>query len=584
MLLRTRITLMVLVVFLALIVFLVVEGNWKKAMAEAEMDRARMLGQQSTWAALVDNALQQPGLLAQSAVRNGTLTAALTDNDRAGVAAAVKTLQQEFGSKVIGASVEIARADGEPVIGAEGGDAVLGKAVASAAGRAGGTVGGLYYARSGMPVLGVVAPLYSRSGLVGAVGVFVDLGPTVKALAAAVGADVALIDPAGKFPAVSNEALPLTGLAGASGPGVELVADRGRRLRVTRTLVEPAVDGPAAALHGVQDVTESAKRSFWLAVISLGAAVSGAALSLAFLHWYMRQSFRPLHEVIRMLGALARGERPAAAIAGSGRDEIGRLAATASDFRAGLDARDQLLKLRRDIEAAHDIQTSILPDAPPERPGFAVRTYMHAARDVGGDFYDYFDLPDGRLGFVIADVSGKGIGAALFMAVACTVIRSTARLVPDPGECLAMVNDLLAANNAQSMFVTAFYGIFAADTGKVVYANAGHNPPYRVGGDGQVAMLPTTKGKLLGLFPGKAYATAQIVLDEGESLYLYTDGVTEAQDAAGSLYGERRLEASLTGASHRREDLLLAVLDDVTAFVGEAQQADDITCLTLSRR
>ena len=207
---------------------------------------------------------------------------------------------------------------------------------------------------------------------------------------------------------------------------------------------------------------------------------------------------------------------------------------------------------------------------------------MQAARDVGGDFYDFFDLPDGRFGVVIADVSGKGMGAALFMAVACTVIRSTARLVADPGECLSRANAVLAANNAASLFVTVFYGVVCPATGTLIYANGGHNPPYRVGTDRTVSALPLTKGKMLGLFPDCApYATAHLQLTPGEILFLFTDGITEAQDEADALFGEARLTAALAACDCAPEAMVREVLDAVAAFAGDTPQADDMTCVAL---
>lgn len=583
MLLRTRITLMVSAIALVVIVALVAEGDWRERSARADMDAARIQTQASAWAALTQTALQPLEELARAASRDGALTAALVAGDATAALAIVKTLQAEAGGSVAVAGVEIVAADGARVVGA-GGEAALTAAVVTAAGRNAGVLSGILYTAAGAPVLAAVAPLYSRSGLAGAVAVTVDPLPTVKQLAAALGADVALTDGTGALAAASADRPWPAGLTAARDGerGVGMFVDGGRRLEVIWTAVADIAGEQSAVLLGVNDVTEAARRRFWLSAISLGGVVSGAVLFLAFLHWYMRRSFRPLHRVIRMLDALARGERAVPPYEPARDDEIGRLAATATDFRAGLEARDQLLKLRQDLEAAHTIQSSILPADPPDRPAFAVCAYMRAARDVGGDFFDWFDLPDGRFGFVVADVSGKGMGAALFMAAACTVIRTTARLVADPGECLARANDLLAANNAASMFVTVFYGVLCPRTGRMVYANGGHNPPYRVSADGTVAALPGTEGMLLAMFPGQSFATAELALAPGDCLYLFTDGVTEAQDATGALFGERRLTDALAAAAERTPQALLdQVLDRVGRFVADAPQADDITCLAL---
>lgn len=584
MLLRTRITLMVSAIALVVIFALVAEGNWRERSARADMDAARIQIQVSAWAALTQNALQPLEELARAASRDGALTAALVAGDATAALAIVKRLQAEAGGSVAAAGVEIVAADGARVVGA-GGEAALTSAVVTAAGRNAGVLSGILHTATGAPVLAAVAPLYSRSGLAGAVAVTVDPLPTVKQLAAALGADVALTDGAGAFAAASaGRPWPAKLLAAARDVerGASMLVDGGRRLEVTWTTVADIAGERPAVLLSVNDVTEAARRRFWLSAISLGGVVSAAVLFLAFLHWYMRRAFRPLHRVIRMLHALARGERAVPPYEPARDDEIGRLAATATDFRAGIEARDQLLKLRQDLEAAHTIQSSILPADPPDRPAFAVRAYMRAARDVGGDFFDWFDLPDGRFGFVVADVSGKGMGAALFMAAACTVIRTTARLIADPGECLARANDLLAANNAASMFVTVFYGVLCPKTGRMVYANGGHNPPYRVSADGVVSALPGTEGMLLAMFPGQGFATAELALAPGDCLYLFTDGVTEAQDATGALFGERRLTDALAAAAERTPQALLdQVLDRVGRFVADAPQADDITCLAL---
>lgn len=586
MLLRTRITLMVSVIALALAAGLIAEGNWRERSARAEMDRAQAQGQASAWAALVGNALQPLAALARTAAGNGPLAAALATADTAEAAAIMKTLQGDVGGAAAVATIEIATAKGAQVLAVAGGEAVLNAAVVGAVARSGGAIAGLLYTAAGTPMLSAVAPIFSRSGLVGAVAVSVEPEPVVRQLAATIGADAALGDNVGNIVAASTNHPGLGQILALAAPedGVSIIIDVGRRLQVTRTTVPAIAGGQGAVLFGVKDISQAERRRFWLSTISLGGVLSTTALFLAFLHWYMRRSFQPLHRVIHMLAALARGERSVSPAETTSNDEIGRLAATATEFRAGLDARDQLLKLRQDLEAAHDIQASILPEPLPERPSFTIASFMQPARDVGGDFFDFFDLPDGRFGFVIADVSGKGMGAALFMAVACTVIRTTARLVSDPGECVARVNDLLAANNAASMFVSVFYGVLCPETGKILYANGGHNPPYRVSPDGHVTALPGTGGLLVALLPGQSYATAELRLEPGECLYLFTDGVTEAQDASGGLFGEDRLVESLAAEGRTAHTLLQHVLDDVTRFVADAPQADDITCLALQWR
>jgi sigma-B regulation protein RsbU (phosphoserine phosphatase) len=253
--------------------------------------------------------------------------------------------------------------------------------------------------------------------------------------------------------------------------------------------------------------------------------------------------------------------------------------------RAALHARDALLAVREELAVARRMQLAILPAPIPDTAQREVRGFMQAAREVGGDFYDYFSLPDGRLGLVIADVSGKGMSAALFMAVTRTLMRMVALSGVDAAQCLTTVNGLLAADNPEMMFVTAFYATFDPATGLLEYASAGHPPPLLVGAEGAARELPGCDGIVLGVRPTERYPLQQQALAPDDVLFLYTDGVTEAVDPAGNLFGEERLAATL--ASHRGlscEDLLAVMVREVTGFAATAPQADDVTCLALRYR
>jgi sigma-B regulation protein RsbU (phosphoserine phosphatase) len=591
-LLRTRITLMVSLTTLALILALVAQDGWRSRAMQQEMDGVRASGQRSAWFGLQHDALRPLTAFVGAAERNGTLTALLASGDRVALADAVRTLQSEAGEALALATVEMTAADGRPMLGVGPGEAVIDADLIDLLRRTGVPMPGLLRTEAGMPVLGVAAPLYSRTGFAGALAVWIDPQPITRELAAAAGSDIAFADVDGTLRVTSGGRFPLSRLdrLGAGREGVRDVIENGNRFRISWVAVPELAERDPAVLANVENVTEKERRHVWLLAISAGGVIAGAALFLAFLHWYMRRSFRPLYRVIQMLDALAHGGHQESAshrAAAPGndtkpRDEIGLLAATAVDFRKSLEARDQLLKLRQDLESAAAIQASILPPPLAGRAAFDLASHMRAARDVGGDFYDFFDLPDGRFGVVIADVSGKGMGAALFMAVACTVIRSTAHLVADPGECLSRANALLAANNAASLFVTVFYGVLCPKTGTLIYANGGHNPPYRIGLDRTVSALPLTKGKMLGLFPKCApYATAELRLDRGETLFLFTDGITEAQDDADALFGEARLTAALARCESAPEPMVREVLKAVAAFAGDTPQADDMTCLAL---
>jgi sigma-B regulation protein RsbU (phosphoserine phosphatase) len=212
---------------------------------------------------------------------------------------------------------------------------------------------------------------------------------------------------------------------------------------------------------------------------------------------------------------------------------------------------------------------------------------MVPAKEVAGDLFDFFLLDDHRLGIVIGDVSGKGVPAALFMAVSRTLLRASAQHQQSPGDCFTYVNDTLVEQNIASMFVTLFYGVLDLRTGALEYANGGHNPAYVFSPFGTTRTIEGKSGPVLGIFGGARYGTLTDQLQPGESLLLYTDGVTEARSNTGGFlgdefFGEVRLESFIAGhASKRAEDLTASLLKAVQAFASGAPQSDDITVLVL---
>lgn len=256
----------------------------------------------------------------------------------------------------------------------------------------------------------------------------------------------------------------------------------------------------------------------------------------------------------------------------------------ADERRARQAAHLRLLLVDREMAAAREVQRSMLPAAFPERGSIRVFAEMWPAQEVGGDLYDVFELPDGRIGVVVGDVAGKGMPAALFMAITRTVLKAQARLEPDAGVCLARVNDALGSDNQASMFVTAFYGIVEPASGRLVYANGGHNPPLLRRRGGRVETLDGAAGIALGVIPGLAFRTAEAGLDPGDALLLYSDGITEAFDPAGAEFSSERLEALLARAEATAPDALVGrILSAVRRFMAGAPQADDITCLVVTR-
>ena len=248
----------------------------------------------------------------------------------------------------------------------------------------------------------------------------------------------------------------------------------------------------------------------------------------------------------------------------------------------------ELLTIRRELDIARNIQQSILPRTfPPflERHDFEIFAEMIPAREVGGDFYDFFLIDAERLGLVIGDVSGKGVPAALFMAVTRTLLKSTALAGLSPAACLQRVNSLLCLENASEMFVTLFYGILHTGSGRLAYSNGGHNPPFLLRADGSAAGLPGTGDIVLGALENAVYREKTATLAGGDGIFLYTDGITEAMDATGSLYSDQRLAALLCQADGTPpQQLIQRVVDSVKQYCGETPQSDDITALALRYR
>jgi len=257
-------------------------------------------------------------------------------------------------------------------------------------------------------------------------------------------------------------------------------------------------------------------------------------------------------------------------------------------IREALEMRKNFLAVKSDLSTANRIQQKILPQtfpAFPDRNEFSIYAEMHPAKDVGGDFYDFFLIDDTHLGFVIGDVSGKGISAAIYMAVARTMIKGIASQVLDPAECLSKVNSMLIPESDLSTFVTVFYGVLDIQSGIIRYCNGGHNPPYFIKNHSIVEQVENTSGILLGKIEPFEFETKQIQCTPGDRIILYTDGVTEAVNETEEMYEEDRLIEYLK--MHQPGDidkLVRGIVADVLKYMGKAIQSDDITLLTLEYR
>ena len=248
----------------------------------------------------------------------------------------------------------------------------------------------------------------------------------------------------------------------------------------------------------------------------------------------------------------------------------------------------QLESLKSDLCIASEIQQAILPRIFPPFPDMCqylgIAASMTAAKDVGGDFYDFFQLDSDRIGFLIADVCGKGIPAAIFMAVSRTVIRTTGLRGLSPAECIDVSNKLIAADSVDCMFVTVFYGIYNVKTGEVVYCNAGHNPPHILKSDCGIEILPKPKNMVVGAMDFAVYKQDTVQLEKGDALVLFTDGVTEAMNPQKEEFGVARLNDSLQDAAMRSpQEIIDTVKADIKTFADGAEQSDDITMLVIKR-
>src|SRR4051794_30902014 len=238
-------------------------------------------------------------------------------------------------------------------------------------------------------------------------------------------------------------------------------------------------------------------------------------------------------------------------------------------------------RFEQELEVARLIQQNFLPRELPDLPGWQIAAYYRPAREVGGDFYDVIPLPDGRVGFVVGDVTDKGVPAALVMSATRSVLRASAQRLIEPGVVLERVNEHLCPDMPEKMFVTCLYGVLDPQTGLLRFANAGHDLPYVKTADGVVELR--ARGMPLGLMPGMDYEEKETVLQPGESVLLHSDGIVEAHDPERDMFGFPRLKETVARAPGGQE-LIDRVIADLASFTGPAtEQEDDITMVTLER-
>jgi serine phosphatase RsbU (regulator of sigma subunit) len=243
--------------------------------------------------------------------------------------------------------------------------------------------------------------------------------------------------------------------------------------------------------------------------------------------------------------------------------------------------REERARIEQEMTSAYYIQRSLLPEQVPSIPGWQIEPFYRPAKEVGGDLYDFLSLPDGRIGLVIGDVTGKGIPAALIMATTTAMIRAAAPRAASPGEVLALINNLLHIHMPSGMFTTCFYAILDPNTDRLCFANAGHNVPY-LSHNGTIKEL-RARGMPLGLMPDQSYPEAEVTITADDLVLFYTDGLVEAHGAAREMFGFPRLKRLMQ--EHSREDTLIdRLLDELEHFTGENwDQEDDVTFVTLRK-
>ncbi|WP_051340382.1 PP2C family protein-serine/threonine phosphatase [Azospirillum halopraeferens] len=368
-----------------------------------------------------------------------------------------------------------------------------------------------------------------------------------------------------------------------------------------------AVLGAALVRLPADQLLATLRTQLWLAggvaLLVLGGGV-GASVALA------RRQADPIDRITEAAAAVETGRfNPFSLNPVIERDdELGRLArvfrAMAREVEAREEHLDTLVRIRTaaleestaklqsaydrieaELDIAREMQLAILPTRFPVRPDHQVFGTMTPAREVSGDFYDVFDLDDRTVAIVIGDVSGKGVPAAFFMLMARTAIQDLAREGLPPGRLLAAANERLCGQNPIDLFVTVFYATYDRVTGEVRYANGGHCPPLHLGPDGTMDRLRPTGGTALGVMPGLLYREDRVRLEPGGTLFLYTDGVTDALAPDGVAFGEERLVACLAVPEGSRSASAHAanVIETVSAFTAGGEPFDDLTCLVLRR-
>ncbi|WP_299891344.1 PP2C family protein-serine/threonine phosphatase [uncultured Ruegeria sp.] len=584
--LRSRITTIVCVVFLVLTTLLLFEMHNREREMQTRLENALLTSLELNLESLQDVEFQRVEAYARRFQENRELAQGLRDRDADLIDLELVELQAELDPT----AAQFVSFDGEFLGGSD--DPLVEAPILTAEHldllRAQGRVTtGLTFGADGSLVHVAAAPLFVQARPVAAAIVISPFQRTTDKLAKGFGSQVLTLSQDGDVLQSSGTAMveeQQTKISAQSTRwGISLLEDDGRFLQIASLPVPSAfLDAPLHVV-GVQDASDALYETRIGNAISALALASGLTLFLAFINWSLRHSFFPLNAVIRSLDALSEGKTDQAVNVPKTDDEIGRLAGTFEVFRKSMEARSELERVNRELDVATRIQQQCLPTTFPELAEMSFAADMVPMREVGGDFYDVFDLPSGKIGCVIADVSDKGMGAALFMAISRTVMRAIAASARGPADCVTMVNNYLCVDNDAMLFVTLFYVEIDPNTGAMVFCNAGHNPPVIVGPETEPRYLKFDQGQpALAVWEDFDYEEETGVLNPGETLFCYTDGVTEAMSAELEEYGEARLlEAMRPLMGATPSDQLNAVMKSVSTFTEGAETSDDITCLSI---
>ncbi len=322
-------------------------------------------------------------------------------------------------------------------------------------------------------------------------------------------------------------------------------------------------------------------------------SLGGFIFILVIIIWISESITRPLRALSSATEGIATGNLDIELPPIKSRDEVGQLANSFNHMKTSLKQYIQELtettaakeRIESELKIAHDIQMGMLPKifpAFPKRKEFDIYATIEPAKDVGGDLYDFFFLDEDHLCFTVGDVSGKGVPASLFMAITQTLIKTKATKGLTSATVLSRVNEDLSLDNPSLMIVTLFLGILNIRTGELEYCNGGHNPPYIIRASGELEPVETTDGMALGVMEDFHYKSKKVVLRKGDTLFLYSDGVTEAMSEKDELFTEERLEKELKLLRDKPiQELINGIMDKLRAFSKGAPQSDDITMMRL---